>query len=91
MLEHILDRLLQLLLGPALGCQPAVLHQPPHHLDAIELWVIGLLELEPDAMFLELRERTLDRTGKMDAGGIKHDDKRLASSAVWSGYSEAQT
>ena len=68
-----------------------MLHRPSDHLDAIELQDIGRLELEPNAMFLELRERTLDRTGKMDAGSIKHDDKRLAASAVWSGYFEAQT
>lgn len=74
----MLDGPLQFFFGPAFDRQPAVLHQAPHDLDAVELRAVGRQELEPDALLLEQRERILDRMSTVDGGVVEHDHQGFA-------------
>jgi hypothetical protein len=56
MLEHMVNRSFQLLLGPALDFKPAELHQPPHRLDAVDLRAVRREKLELDTLLLQKRE-----------------------------------
>lgn len=76
-LEYRVNRPLQLFLGAALDLQPAVFHQPPHRLDAVELRAIGREKLELDAFLLQDCERRPDDRRVMDGGVVEHDHKRF--------------
>ena len=78
----MINRPLQLFLGPALDLQPAVLHQPPHRLDAVELRAVGRQELEPDGFLLQECERGPSSSIIMDGGIVEHDHKRFVDSAA---------
>ena len=82
MREHVINRSLQLLLGPALDCKPAVLHQPPHRLDAVEFWAVGRQELELGAFLFQECERGPDGSSVMDGGVVEYDHKRFANLAT---------
>ncbi len=82
MREHVINRLLQPLLAPALDRQPAVLHQPPHRLDTVELRAIGRQELELDVFLPQECERGPDGSSVMDGDVVEYDHKRFVDLAA---------
>ncbi len=77
----MINRLLQLLFAPALDRRPAVLHQPPHRLDAVEFRAVGRQEFELDAFLLQECKRGPDGSSVMDGGVVEHDYKRFVDLA----------
>ena len=66
----MLDRHLQFHFGPALGCQPGMLHQAPHRLDAVEFQSVSRQEFEIDDLLLQEREHGSDGSSVMDEGVV---------------------
>ena len=74
----MLDRPLQFCFGPALGRQPAVLHQAPHDFDAVELRAVGRQDRELAALLVQHPECRPNGRRAVNLGIVEHDDQRLA-------------
>ena len=73
---HILLKLL--FAAPPLKRQLTVLHQEPHHLDAVEFRAVRWQEFQRYPQLLQQFGRWLDRASSMDQRVAEHDHHRLA-------------
>ena len=76
-MTHILLKLL--LAAPPLECQPTMLHQAPHHLNAVKFGAVGWQDFQRYPQLLQLFDRWLDRASSMDQRVAKHDHHSLAT------------
>lgn len=66
----------------ALDLQPAVRHQAPHRLDAVELWAVGRHEFKLDALLLHEYEHWLDGNSIMYGDVVEHEHEILIDLAA---------